>query len=290
MYYLLFGFLYLLSLLPMWLLYRVSDLAYLLVYYVIGYRKQVVMSNLAIAFPQKTEAERAAIAKKFYRNFTDTFIETIKFISAPRSWFDKHFSADFRKVHKIYREGRSIQFHLGHNFNWELANLAVPMHLPGRLSGVYLTINSKPVDRLFRYIRGRFGTHLIPANRMREEMLRLRDKQYILGLIADQSPSVPHKAYWTPFFGRPTGFLKQPEAGARRGDLPVFFAHFTKPRRGYYVCHAELATDHPAALPEGALTKMYAQYLERVMTEHPELWLWSHRRWKYEHHPHWPLL
>ncbi|GAA4321151.1 lysophospholipid acyltransferase family protein [Flaviaesturariibacter amylovorans] len=290
MYYLLFGFLYLLSLLPMRVLYLLSDVAYFIVYRLMGYRKEVVMGNLAIAFPQKSEAERIAIAKKFYRNFTDTFIETIKFISAPPSFFDKRFSADFRQVHEVYKDGRSIQFHLGHNFNWELANLAVPKYLPDQLHGVYLTINAKPIDRLFRYIRGRFGTYLIPANRMREEMLRLRDQQYILGLIADQSPSIPHKAHWTMFFGRPTAFLKQPEAAARRNDLPVFFAHFTKPRRGHYVCHAELAAAHPAELPEGALTRQYAQYLERVMTEQPELWLWSHRRWKYEHHPHWPLL
>ncbi|RYY84425.1 MAG: lipid A biosynthesis acyltransferase [Chitinophagaceae bacterium] len=285
MYYLLYGLLYLVSLLPLRVLYLVSDAAYALVYHVMGYRKKVVLDNLQIAFPQKTEGERIAIAKKFYRNFTDTFIETIKFISASPRFFEKHLEADFSVLHDVYREGRSVQFHLGHNFNWELVNLAVPALMPEPHIGVYLPIKSKAVDRLFRKIRARSGVKLVAATRMREEMLPYRGQQYILGLVADQSPGVPSKAFWVNFFGRPTGFLKTPEMAARRSDLPVFFAHFTKKKRGYYVGHIRLAALHPAQVPEGSITVQYARYLEEVMSANPELWLWSHRRWKHEWKP-----
>ncbi|RYY66007.1 MAG: lipid A biosynthesis acyltransferase [Chitinophagaceae bacterium] len=285
MYYLLYGFLYLVSLLPLRVLYLLSDAAYGLVYHIMGYRKQVVLDNLRIAFPHKTEAERIAIAKKFYRNFTDTFIETIKFISASPKFFRKHLEADFTVLHDVYRDGRSVQFHLGHNFNWELVNLGVPALMPEPHVGVYLPIKSKPVDRLFRKIRSRSGVKLVAATRMREEMLPFRGQQYILGLVADQSPAIPARAFWVEFFGRPTGFLKTPEMAARRNDLPVFFAHFTKKNRGHYVGHIRLAALHPAQLPEGALTVQYARYLEEVMSANPELWLWSHRRWKHEWKP-----
>src|SRR5689334_16286881 len=94
MYYLIYGFLYAISLLPLRLLYLVSDFFYFLIYYVLGYRKKIVLQNLSIAFPEKSAAEKLRIAKKFYRNFTDTFIETIKFISAGRNFYARHFTGD----------------------------------------------------------------------------------------------------------------------------------------------------------------------------------------------------
>jgi KDO2-lipid IV(A) lauroyltransferase len=285
MYYLLFGLLYLVSLLPLRVLYLLSDFVYFIIYKLLRYRKKVVLHNLSIAFPHKTAAEKEAIAAKFYRNFTDTFIETIKFISASQAYVKRHCDGDISLMHDLYKQGRSIQVLAGHNFNWELVNLAVAPSLPGKVMAVYLPLNSEAFERLFRYIRTRFGTILINAKRMKEEMLRHRGTQYVIGLVADQSPGVPSKAHWVQFFGRPTGFLKGPENAARRNNYPVVFVHFTKRKRGFYTAHVEMLTDNANTLPEGQLTKLYVKYLERVMTENPELWLWSHRRWKHEWKP-----
>jgi KDO2-lipid IV(A) lauroyltransferase len=164
-------------------------------------------------------------------------------------------------------------------------NLAVAPQLPGDVLAVYLPLRNKLFNRLFYKMRSRFGTHLIAATNMRNEMLPFRGKQYIIGLVADQSPPRAATAYWTRFFNKPTGFIQGPERYARRNNVPVIFCHFTKPRRGHYEYHAELATMDPSSLPEGELTRRYANYLERVMTEHPEMWLWSHRRWKNEWTP-----
>jgi len=286
MYYIVFGLLYILSLLPLAVLYLLSDFAYFIIYKVFGYRKKVVLNNLAIAFPHKTDAERELIAKRFYRNFTDTFIETVKFISASPSFFRKRFQFDATLINETYDSGRCVQVLCGHNFNWELVNLAVPHYLGNRkLLGVYLPLNNKVFERLFRYIRTRMGTQLIAATRMKEEMMRHRGTQYIIGLVADQSPAVPANAYWVQFFGRATGFLRGPERAAQRNNYPTLFCHFTKQKRGYYAGHLEMAAADPALLEDGQLTKMYARFLERVMSEQPEMWLWSHRRWKHEWKP-----
>src|SRR5688500_19554417 len=117
MYHVVFGLLYLISLLPLTILYGLSEFAFFVIYRVMKYRKNVVMDNLSIAFPEKTEEEKELIAKKFYRNFTDTFIETIKFISADEKFFRKRFRGDFSAVNKMHEAGRSIQIHAGHNFN-----------------------------------------------------------------------------------------------------------------------------------------------------------------------------
>lgn len=285
MYYGLYGFLYVLSLLPLRVLYLLSDFFYLVVYKLLGYRKKVVLHNLAIAFPDKTNAEREAIAARFYHNFCDTFIETIKFISAPPSFFQKHFQADYSVIHDLWAQGKNIQLHLGHNFNWELANLAFPFAIPYKTLVVYLPLNSKPFNRLFQKLRSRFGTVMIAATRMRAEMLPHRNTQYIIGLIADQSPANPAEAIWVPFFGRPTAFIKGPEAAARRNNFPVLFCHFVKLRRGYYKGYAQLVTQDPTSLPAKELTLRYARFLEEIMRQHPDMWLWSHRRWKHEWKP-----
>jgi len=282
MYYIVFALLYVISLFPLPLLYLLSDFAYFIIYYVLKYRKKVVMQNLTLAFPYKTEVEKLSVAKEFYKNFCDTFVETIKFISAGKHFFRKRFIADYSVVDELFKSGKSIQLHLGHNFNWELANLTFPFYIPYKTLIVYLPLGNKVFDRLFKYIRSRFGSHMIAATKMRNEMLPHRNTQYIIALIADQSPPGGDNAYWVNFFGRPTPFLKAPENVARRNNYPVVFSHFTKIRRGVYQGHNILSTDNPKELPAGELTKRYADFLEKVMTENPEMWLWSHRRWKHE--------
>lgn len=291
MYYVVYGFLYLLSLLPLWVLHRISDLAYVIIYHMLGYRKAVVLHNLSVAFPQKTKAERIRIAKRFYRNFTDTFIEAIKLISANGRFLERHFAFDRSIFDNLFAEGKKCQIHLGHNFNWELGNLAVARGVPHKFLGVYAPIQNKALDRIFRKLRARTGSVLLPANNMRQALLPWRNEVYALGLIADQNPSNPSKAFWLSFFGQPTPFFSGPENGARLADIPVVFCHITKIKRGYYQGHFTLAEEHPATLPKGELTRRYIQFLEEVITASPEMWLWSHRRWKHAWKPEYgPLL
>lgn len=285
MYYLLYVPLYALSLLPLRVLYLVSDFACFIIYRVAGYRKAVVFGNLAIAFPEKTEQERRQIARQFYRNFTDNFIETIKLLSAGKEFIKRHFTGDMSLFNDMYAQGRICQAHLGHNFNWEYANVAMPFYTPYTLLSVYMPISNRIMDRLFMKIRSKTGAVLLPATQMRTAMMPWRDRQYLLALVADQNPGVPSRGYWVRFFGRPTPFVTGPEKGARTNDAAVLFVHFTKKRRGYYEVHAEMGELHPRSVPEKELTKKYIHYLERVIRANPEMWLWSHRRWKHEWKP-----
>jgi Kdo2-lipid IVA lauroyltransferase/acyltransferase len=282
MYHLIYGFLYLVSLLPMWILYRLSDLLYVLIFYIFGYRKAVVLQNLAIAFPEKTQSERAAIAKKFYKNFIDTFIETIKLFSASEEFMRKRFTIDTEVLNQLYRSGKKVQVHLGHNFNWELASLAVCSISPFVFLAVYMPIESKPIDRIFKKLRSRTGAIFIPATNMRSSLYPHRNQQYLLALIADQVPGNMSKAYWLNFFGRPTPFVQGPERGAMAGNIPVVFAAISKVKRGYYTCRLELAAENPGIMDHGKLTRMYRDFLEEVIRKSPDMWLWSHRRWKRE--------
>ena len=175
-----------------------------------------------------------------------------------------------------------MQMLLGHNFNWEYANLSTPLHIVYPVLTVYMPITNKVFDRIFYKMRAKTGAKLIAATNIRAEILPYRNDKSALALVADQNPGHPKSAYWVNFFGRPTPFVKAPESGARRGNIPVLFCYFKKIRRGYYQIYFQLATETPATTEVGELTKRYADFLQWSIEQQPENWLWSHRRWKWD--------
>lgn len=266
-------------------LYLISDGIHFLIYRVFGYRMDVVMQNLEIAFPEKAIKERKKIARKFYRNLIDTFVEMIKMISASDAFLQKRFSGNWELLNEWHASGKAVHVHMGHTFNWEWGNYIAGTTLIFKFLGVYMPVKNNVMDRLFLRIRSRGGTVLIPATPTRKFVSSFhpyKDTQYLIGLAADQSPGDPSKSYWLNFFGKPTAFVTGPEKAARLRDLPVFFCYITKPRRGYYDIVFRLAESNPARLEEGELTVRFARYLEEVITRVPDMWLWSHRRWKRE--------
>ncbi len=161
MYYLVYGLLWLISLLPFRILYFFSDAFYGLIYYVIGYRKKVVMGNLLIAFPEKTEKERKQIAKKFFHNLVDYFFESIKLITLSDKEFYKRCSGNFDEINRLAETGTNIQLHSGHQFNWEYANRIYSQKLSIPFVLVYMPVTSNIMDRIFKKIRSKHGTILI---------------------------------------------------------------------------------------------------------------------------------
>jgi len=265
----------------MWLLYPLADVLALLLYYVIGYRRKVTRTNLRMAFPELTEKEIARIEKRFYRNFTDSFIETIKLLSASPAYIKQHFAIDNPEIlDNFYDQGRKCQLHLGHTFNWEVANVAMPLMSRYPFIVAYMPLENKIFQRLFLHLRGRTGSILLPSTRMQRAIIPYRNTQYLLTLVADQAPANSEQSYWLNFFGHPTSFLRGPERGARIADIPAVFVKFYKSRRGHYRVFLTTLAEHPARLPEGELTRRYCRLLEDAIREYPDLWLWSHRRWK----------
>lgn len=285
MYYVVYGFLWLLSLLPLKALYFLSDAFYGLVFYVLRYRLDVVMNNLAIAFPEKTEKERRTIAKKFYHNFIDMSFETIKMLSVSEKTLEKRFTANWDLLNTLHATGKSVQLHVGHNFNWEWGNMIMTGKTNYKLLAVYMPFSNKVIEKLFYKLRTRNGAIFLRATHMRLDFLPYRNTQYLLGLVADQSPGDPNNAWWLDFFGRKTPFLKGPARAAQLNDTAIVFAFINKPRRGYYEAVFSPPVENVLSFSEKELTGMFAKYLEDVVRKYPDMWLWSHRRWKHEWKP-----
>lgn len=283
MYYLLYAILYLLSLIPFRVLYLISDFFYFILYRLVGYRRKVVMANLAIAFPNKTEAEKTQIAKEFYRNFIDTFIETIKFLSISDRSFRKRVTGNFEILEQLHKEGKNVHLHSGHFFNWEYMNWAIPAFTPFRFIGVYYPSDNKAFEKLMLKIRQRYGGFLLTVRNFRTSFHHYAKQQYALGLYADQNPSNLGQSFWLPFFGRITPFLAGPEKSARISNATVVFANHYKVKRGYYHVTFSIVTSEPREFERGQLTKLFVSFLEKSIQERPYNYLWSHRRWKHEY-------
>lgn len=282
MYYIVFGFLYLLSLLPFRVLYIFSDGIAFIVYHIIRYRRDVVANNLSIAFPEKSEAERKKIEKDFYKGFIDNFIETIKLFSMSAKELEKRFVGNFEVVNDLYATGKKVQLHSGHFFNWEFANAGYSHHFNYPLVTVYMPISNKILDRAFIYMRKRFGAILVPATDFKNKFLPYSKTQYCLALVGDQNPGGPDHAYWTKFFGKMTPIVKGPERTSKISDTAVVMCNFYKVKRGYYKTDMVLLTTEPKSLPHGEITRQMMQFVEQSIRNNPSCYLWSHRRWKFE--------
>jgi Kdo2-lipid IVA lauroyltransferase/acyltransferase len=283
MYYIVYGFLYCISLLPFFILYRISDFFYALIFYVLKYRKKVVLDNIGIAFPEKTTQEKTAIAKQFYKNLIDTFIETIKLLSISEKEFNKRCTIDFESSVELAKKGKSIQFHSGHQMNWEYINWAVVKKMPIPFIGIYQALANTSFNKLFLKIRGKKGTILISTRAFKNKMHDIFKKQYCIGLAADQNTN-PDGGQWLYFFSKPAPFITGPEKGAIKNNTAVVFVAFEKKKRGYYHFSSSVLVENGSTMQPGELTRLYRDKLEETIRKNPDNYLWSHRRWRHEYH------
>lgn len=285
MYYILFPFLYLASMLPFRVLYAISDFTAFLLRRVFHYRKEVVLGNLRIAFPEKTESEREEIARKFYQYFTDTFVESLKCISISNKELEKRNTGEYTMLNELLDEGRNINILGGHQFNWEYGSLLYALHLKIPLTAVYSPISNAVINRVFNDFRTRNGSTFVSSADFKKDRDSITSKQFVLALAADQNPGAPRYAYWIKFFGKLTPFVTGPEKGALQNKAAVVFVNFKKIKRGYYHFEPVLLVKDPTGLEEGRLTCLYRDALEKSIRNNPANYLWSHRRFKYEWDP-----
>jgi Kdo2-lipid IVA lauroyltransferase/acyltransferase len=281
MYYLLLILFYPISILPFWVLYGISDVMYVMVYKIFGYRKKVVMDNLRKSFPEKTQEELEIIARKFYRNLCDSIVETIKLLTISNAEINKRFTCNYDVVNNETGKGRIVQAHLSHTFNWEWGTVASNLNMNVTFTALYNRITNNAFNKLMYKMRTRSGSNMVDMDDMQKVMADYQKQDICWCFIADQNPSEPRRGAWVDFFGRETSFFKGAELIARRYNNIVLFGSIKKLRRGFY--HLELIKkyDNARQTSDGEITTAYVRYLEDEIRNQPENWVWSHRRWKH---------
>lgn len=284
--YILYAFIWLVSFLPLRILYFFSDILYYLVYYGFAYRKKVVRTNLRNSFPEKTEAELKLIERKYYRNLCDFFVEMYK------TWHMSEAEIRRRCVFKhteilqdYFDRGKSVIGVLGHYGNWEWMS-SFSLWIKGDVSfyTIYKPIHDKVMNRMMIKIRSRFGSVPVP----KKEILRriAKDRQegrlFLAGFIGDQTPDSGNLNFWMEFLHQDTPVLIGTERIAAKFGLAVISLRMRKLRRGYYEVEFMNLCEKPERLAAGELTRMHTRVLEEQIVKAPEYWLWSHRRWKHK--------
>ena len=276
-----FKTIYFLSFLPLGFWYLVSDFSFLIIYYLLKYRVKVTRTNLKNSFPEKSEEALKEIERKFYRHLTNIMAETIKSFSISDKELKKRIKIENGELlENLFKKNISLIAVTGHFNNWEWAAMSLPFHSRYKAQGLYLPIKNESLNTLMQSSRARFGIDLIETTDLQEEMKRRSKLLTITGFIADQSPSNPLKAYWMNFLNQQTAVAFGTEKYARQYNLGVVFGKISRIKRGYYCLRYELVCEDPKDLPEGEITRKHTQMLEQLIRNHPERWLWSHRRWK----------
>jgi len=284
-------FLYLLSILPFRVLYFISDIFFVFLYYILGYRKKVVLANLRNSFPGKSEAELKAISKRFYRYFCDLFLETFKTLTISRKAMLRHCSMDpaAQELFGRFAEaGQNVIIVMGHKGNWEWAGNTFSLCCRHQLYVIYHPLSHPWFNKLIIRMRTRFGTKLIAMKDTFRDMMQNRQQLNATAFIADQAPS-PDKAWWMSFLQQDTPVFMGTEKIALKMKYPIVYVSVKKIKRGYYTLTADLLKMPPYATSEGEITTAHTQRLETDIIGQPETWLWTHRRWKHKRTPVSPL-
>ena len=272
------------SYMPFWVLYRFSDFLYFFMYHVAGYRKKVVRQNLSLVFPDKTPQERLQIEKAFYRHFSDLFVEMIKAFHMSLAQIQKRFVfKNVEVLNGLTRQGKNVIVVGGHYANWEWVFSLAALTDVSPIA-TYLKINNKYFEKLMLKNRQRFGGRLIETKQLRKTLKTFdtQNRNFILGLLSDQSPQRHKARYWRSFLGVDTVPVHTgPEELAKQYDTGFVFMEITKIKRGYYEVQFELITANPRQYPDYKLTDIYLEKLENQIRRRPEYYLWTHNRFKH---------
>jgi Kdo2-lipid IVA lauroyltransferase/acyltransferase len=274
------------SILPFWMLFGISNFFYLLVYYVIGYRKKVVYENLKKSFPEKTDQELTKIMKDFYLHFCDVIFETVKLLTISKKEFKKRCSINEESIKTFqyfFDKNQTFVGVMGHCGNWEWGAIAHQVYFTRMITGDYHPLSNKNFDTFMLNLRSRFGGNIVAMTQLYKRLITLKQQNIstTIGLIADQTPP-PESAYWTTFLHQDTPVFNGTEKLAKKFNYPVVYLNIKKAKRGYYNLSTTVITENPKDLPDGEISELHTKHLENNILAQPYTWLWSHRRWKHK--------
>lgn len=272
------------SRLPFRVLYMKSDFLFVLLYYVIGYRRKVVMENLARSFPEKSTEERAEIARSFYRNLCDIILEVIKTEGMKASQLKQRFSfSNLEIIEKMKKEGQAALIGIGHCGNWEWSGPALLMHSESDGYAIVKPLNNERFNQYMERLRAQFFEgKTIPFKMTLRYLLAMRGQPYLAVLAADQTPTRQESRFWTTFLNQETPFFEGLGKLANSLKMPVIYIDLKRTGRGRYHGDIRLITDDGSTMSPEEIMLRYVDALEDSIHAAPDNWLWSHRRWKHK--------
>lgn len=283
-YILVYPIIWFISILPFRLLYIISDCLYFCIFYVIGYRKKVVLNNLELAFPEKSTSELLIIRKKFYHHFVDIFMEMIKTFTISKEELDKHYTyKNIELIKELKKDGKSVILISAHYANWEWI-IGMNAFINYNAIAVYTRVSNPYFNKKVIKTREKFGVQLAQSSKVIPIMLKnyKNNIQSIYGMLSDQSPQLRNNTYWSNFMGIKVPIHTGGELLAKKYDMNIVFLDTRKIKRGYYETTLSVITKDAKKHPEFELTELYLKKVEQQIKEQPEYYFWTHKRFKHK--------
>lgn len=276
-------FLIILKGIPFFLLYGFSKLLYLLMYYIVKYRRKVVYNNLSGSFPDKDETEINQISKRFYKHLSEIFVESVKGFSMSEKSFEKRYKiTGYEIAEKYLDQGRTVIALAGHYGNWEWGIETVARVFRHKVIALYQPLTNPIIDKYLTEKRRKGGMYLVPVYETRSSFEEGVDTPALVIMAADQSPPSLQKSIWVDFLNRETACMYGPEYYSQKYNTPIVYFDVQRVKRGYYTLEIKEFLENPAETKPGTVTKLYMNTLEKIIFKEPENWLWSHKRWKHK--------
>ncbi len=274
---------YLFASLPFFVLQALSNAIYVIIYKLLKYRLKVVKDNLRRSFPGKDEDELLKIEKGYYRHLSDLFFETFKGLTMSRDTLRHRMkNVDQHIYDEFHAKNQSFIVVMSHCGNWEWICDMSQVVCSQQVQCVYKTLSSKGFDWLMYKIRSRFGAIPMPMEQTLRVMAANKDITTVTAFIGDQNPSSGKTAHWSYILNQDTPFMNGPEKIAKKFNYPIVYLSSRKVARGYYEAHSKVIVSNPSEYKDGEITDLIAKHTEDEILNQPEIWLWSHRRWKHK--------
>ncbi len=285
LFYISLPFIYLFSHLPLSILYKISDFLFYINYNFIKYRRNVVHQNLKNSFPLAFETDILKIEKGFFGILTDYMVEVVKsFTISKKEILTKGTIIENPEMTALAKAGKNIIISVGHVGNQEIVclYLSAASNFPFTVKAAYHQLGNNYFEKLFYNSRVRFGAEMYTMRDSHHAIsLQKHNNPFAFFLINDQS-APPKRSYWTNFLNQDTCFYKGMAVFAKNYDMPVFFMHVKRPKRGHFSLSFEKITTTPTLISEGEILEKHVNLLEKNILEDPQIWLWSHKRWKHK--------
>ena len=282
-FYIVYPFIWLLSKVPFFILYAISDFIYFVIFYIIGYRKKIVFNNLQLSFPEKSDKEILEIRRKFYAHFIDVFMEMMKTFTISESELSKRYKFEnLTVIDELYKKNKSVILMGSHYGNWEWA-AQLSLFIKHKFVVTYSRVQNKPFENKIKSSRERFGGVMV----LKSDTIKVFANDYknkvlsLYALLSDQSPQLLKTFYWSNFMGVRVPIHTGAEMLAKKYDCAIVFIEVNKIKRGYYIANFELLTETPKNFPDYKITDIFIEKLEQQIREKPEHYFWSHNRFKH---------
>lgn len=271
-----------LSLLPLKVLFLISELITFFVYHIIGYRKKVVFNNITNSFPNYTASEVKRVARKYFRHLSVMIVENIYLRFVSEAELKKRLIIENKELyHSLKEKNKSVVFMLGHFSNWEFA-AALTRFIPFKGAAVYKRISSKIFDKIYFDIRKRAGVQPVEMKESFRAVhnMHISGERFALFMVADQAPTLGETNHWIKFLNQDTGVFLGSEKLAKKFDLAVVYIELLRVKKGVYRAIPTLITESAKQTAAYEITEKYFNLLEESIVKSPRYYTWSHRRWK----------